>query len=83
LSTNYSALSELWNLDSHVEDHWAKLSNIQRVAILGNVPVPDITLVTLTLAMIKKTGILATTSENFCLRPINEWTKHQKVLNVN
>ena len=74
LERNRSALSEPWNFDDPIEDLWAKLSNIQRVATLGNVPIPDITIVTLTLAMIEKTGLLATTTEKFRLRPVDKWT---------
>ena len=51
------------------------ISNIQRIATLGHVPVPDITIITLTLAIsIEKTGLLATTTEKFRLRPTDEWT---------
>ncbi len=74
LERNRSALSEPWNFDLPIEDLWAKLANIQRVAVLGNVPIPEITIVTLTLAMIEKTGLLATTTEKFRLRPSADWT---------
>ena len=74
LERNRSALSEPWNFDSPIEDLWAKLANIQRVAALGGVPIPEITIVTLTLAMIEATGLLATTTEKFRLRPTAEWT---------
>lgn len=73
LERNRSALSEPWNFDEPIEDLWAKLANIQRIATLGNVPIPDITIVTLTLSMIEKTGLLATTTEKFRLRPVDEW----------
>ena len=74
LERNRSALSEPWNFDDPIEDLWAKLANIQGVATLGNVPIPEITIVTLTLAMIEKTGLLVTTTEKFRLRPVDEWT---------
>lgn len=74
LERNRAALSDPWNFDHPIEDLWAKISNIQRVASLGNVPIPDVTIVTLTLAMIEKTGLLATTTEKFRLRPVDEWT---------
>jgi hypothetical protein len=54
LENNRAALSEPWNLDDPIEDLWAKIANIQRVATFGNVPIVDITIITLTLAMIKK-----------------------------
>ena len=74
LERNRAALSEPWNLDEPIEDLWAKIANIQRVATLGHVPIPDITVITLTLAMLEKTGLLATTTEKFRLRPIDEWS---------
>ena len=75
LEINRLVLSEPWNLDDPLEDLWSKIANIQRIAMQGHVPTPDVTIITLTLAMIEKTGLLATTTENFCLlRPTEEWT---------
>lgn len=74
LERNRAALSEPWNLDDPIEDLWAKIANIQRVAALGQVPIPDITVITLTLAMLEKTGLLATTTEKFRLQPLDNWT---------
>lgn len=74
LEANRSALSAAWNFDDPIEDLWAKIANIQRVATFGNVPLADITVITLTLAMIEKTGLLASTTEKFRLRPPAEWT---------
>lgn len=52
-----------------------KIAHIQHVAALGHVPIPNITVLTLTLAMLESTGLLATTTTQKCrLRPINEWT---------
>jgi hypothetical protein len=74
LERNRAALSEPWNLDDPIEDLWAKIANIQRVAALGQVPIPNVTVITLTLAMLEKTGLLASTTEKFRLRPLDEWT---------
>lgn len=74
LELNRAALSTPWNFDDPIEDLWANLANIQRVATLGGLPIPDLTVITLTLAMIEKTGLLATTTEKFRLRPTTEWT---------
>ncbi|KAI2491411.1 hypothetical protein MHU86_23166 [Fragilaria crotonensis] len=74
LERNRAALSEPWNLDDPIEDLWAKIINIQRVAALGGLPIPDLTVITLTLAMIEKTGLLVTTTDKFRLRPTTEWT---------
>ena len=73
LEKNRAALPEPWNFDDPIEDLWAKIVNIQRVAAFGAVPIPDITIITLTLAMIEKTGLLSTATEEFRLRPITEW----------
>ena len=75
LENNRAALSVPWNFDDPIEDLWSKIANIQHVATFGNVPIADITVITLTLvAMIEKTGLLATTTEKFRLCPLNEWT---------
>ena len=74
LERNRSALSEPWNLDNPLEDLWSKIFNIQLIATLGHVPIPDITIITLTLSMIEKTGLLATTTEKWRLRPTEDWT---------
>jgi hypothetical protein len=74
LERNRSALSEPWNFDDPIEDLWSKIANIQRVATLGAIPIPDLTVITLTLAMIEKTGLLASTTEKFRLRPSADWT---------
>ena len=74
LENNRAALSEPWNFDEPIEDLWSKIINIQRVAAFGNVPIADITVITLTLSMIEKTGLLASTTEKFRLRPTAEWT---------
>ena len=74
LEANRDALSEPWNFDDPIEDLWDKIGNIKRVAALGQAPLTDVTIITLTLAMIEKTGLLATTTEKFRLRPVAEWT---------
>ena len=74
LETNRAALSTPWNFDDPIEDLWAKIANIQRVAAFGAVPIADVTIITLTLSMIEKTGLLASTTEKFRLRPLGEWT---------
>jgi hypothetical protein len=74
LEANRASLSEAWNFDDPIEDLWAKIANIQRVATFGDVPLADITIITLTLAMIEKTGLLTSTTDKFRLRPTNEWT---------
>ena len=65
LEHNRAALSEPWNLDDPIEDLWAKIANIQRVATLGLVPIPNVTVITLTLAMLEKTAFWPPPPKNF------------------
>ena len=74
LERNQTALSDPWNLFEPIKDLWVTIANIQHLAALGNVPIPDVTVITLTLAMIESTGLLATTTEKFCLRPLADRT---------
>ena len=74
LEINRGALSGPWNFDDPIEDLWDKIENIKRIATLGQAPLTDVTIITLTLAMIEKTGLLASTTEKFRLRPVAEWT---------
>lgn len=47
-------LSETWNFDNPIKDcWWAKTAYIQCGATFGAMPIADITIITLTLAMIK------------------------------
>ena len=69
LERNRTALSEPWNLDEPIEDLWAKISNIQRIAALGQVPSPNLTVITLTLATPQKKR-----PPGSQYRQIDEWT---------
>ena len=69
LEKNRAALSEPWNFDNPIEDLWAKIVNIQRVATFGNAPIADITIITLTLAMIEKPVFLQPQLKSFTFIP--------------
>lgn len=45
LECNRAALSKPWNLGDPIEDLWAKIANIQRVATLGALPIPDLAVI--------------------------------------
>ena len=64
LERNCSALSEPWNFDAPMEDLLVKIAYIQHLVLCRKVPNPNITIITLTLAMIEKTGLLSTITEN-------------------
>lgn len=74
LEANRASLSDHWNPDEPLEQLWTKMTNISRIATAGGSPITAVAAITLTLAMFEKSGLLATTTEKFRLRPLQEWT---------
>jgi hypothetical protein len=76
MEKNRAALPDPRNLDDRIVDFWAKIaSNIQRVATFGKRPHCRYHIITHTLAMFEKTGLLLIAAEKFCLRPSDDkWT---------
>jgi len=74
LEANRLNLSTAWNPDAPIEDLWGSVANIRRVASAGQSPIDDISAINILLTMFEKSGLLATTTEKFRLRPTNEWT---------
>lgn len=74
LEKNRAALSTPWNPDAPLENLWARITEIQRIATAGNAPIPDVAAITLTLAMFEKSGLLTTTTQQWRVKPINTWT---------
>ena len=65
MEKNRAALLDPWNLDDRIVDFWAKIaSNIQRVATFGKRPHCRYHIITHTLAMFEKTGLLLITAES-------------------
>ena len=74
LEANRLNLSTAWNPDAPIEDLWGSVANIRRVASAGQSPIDDISAINILLTMFEKSGLLATTTEKFRLRPTDEWT---------
>jgi len=74
LERNRASLSVPWNPEAPLEELWAKIEDTRRVAIAGGAEINDLTIITLTLAMFEKSGLLSHTTQMFRLRPIAEWT---------
>lgn len=74
VETNRNALSTPWNPDEPIETLWKRIAEIRRVAAAGNEPITEVTAITLTVAMIEKTGLLSDATKAWRLRPLAEWT---------
>lgn len=74
LEANRLRLSTAWNPDAPIEDLWGSVANIRRVASEGHAAISDLTTINLLLTMFETSGLLATTTEKFRLRPTDEWT---------
>jgi hypothetical protein len=60
-----------------LEELWSKIDDVRRIATAGaGAPINDVTVITLTLAMFEKSGLLSHTTQMFCLSPIDECTMH-------
>jgi len=53
-----------------LEELWSKIDDARRIATAGGAPLHDVTVITLTLAMFEKSGLLSHTTQMFRLRPI-------------
>jgi hypothetical protein len=74
LERNRASLSLPWNPEAPLEELWSKIDDARRIATAGGAPINDVTVITLTLAMFEKSGLLSHTTQMFRLRPIGEWT---------
>jgi hypothetical protein len=74
IETNRNELSTPWNPDDPLENLWKRIGEIQRVAMAGGAPITDVAAITLTLAMFEKSGLLATTTQLWRVKPVLQWT---------
>jgi hypothetical protein len=74
LETNRTSLSDGWNPDELLENLWRKIIEVQRIATSGGAPITDVAAITLTLAMFKKSGLLGTTTQQWRVCPVAQWT---------
>jgi hypothetical protein len=74
LEANRTALSDPWNPDEPIENLWTKMFEIQRIATAGAAEISDVAVITLTLAMFENSGLLGTTTQQWRVRPVAQWT---------
>ena len=74
LEANRVCLSDPWNPDVPIEVLWSKIDDIKQLALDGNDAISDIAIITLTLAMFEKSGLLPTATQQWRFKPIIEWT---------
>ena len=74
IEENRQSLSTPWNPDEPIEILWKRIAEIRRVATAGAEPITDVMAITLTVAMIEKTGLLTDATKAWRLRPLAEWT---------
>jgi hypothetical protein len=67
---NRLELSRPWNPDSPIEELWASVNNILRLARNGHANILEVTTITILLAMFETSGLLGSTTEKFRLRDI-------------
>jgi hypothetical protein len=53
---------------------WKKIVEIQRIATVGGAPITDVAAITLTLAMFEKSGLLSTTTQQWRVKQVANWT---------
>jgi hypothetical protein len=74
LENNRASHSDPWNPDNPIEMLWKKFVKIQCIAAAGGAPITDMAAITLTLAMFEKSGLLSTTTQQWRVKPIAQWT---------
>jgi len=74
LEVNRLELSKPWNPESPIEELWASVDNILRLARNGYADISEVTAITILLAMFETSGLLGSTTEKFRLKDTSEWT---------
>jgi hypothetical protein len=69
-----SELSKPWNPDSPIEELWASVDNIIRLAHNGHDNISEVTTITILLATFETSGLLGSTTNKFRLRDTSERT---------
>jgi hypothetical protein len=78
IDRNRERLHETWAPDTPIEDLWAKLAEIQRMALAAQEAIPDSAVIRATLTTFEKTGVFTTACEKWRDKPDIDWT----VLNI-
>ena len=83
IEANRLALSTPWNPDRPIEDLWASVDAIRRIAEDGKAPITEVSTISLLLDMFETSGLLSTTTEKFRLSEPSQWTLAQFKKEIN
>ena len=74
IEANRLALSTPWNPDKPIEDLWASVDTIRRIAEDGFAPITEVTTISLLLDMFETSGLLSSTTEKYRLSEPSSWS---------
>jgi hypothetical protein len=74
IEANRLALSTLWNPDKPIEDLWASVNTIRRIAEDGFAPITEVTTISLLLDMFETFRMLSSTTEKYRLSEPSSWS---------
>ena len=77
IEANRLALSTPWNPDRPIEDLWAGVDTIRRIAEDGHAPITEVTAISLLLDMFEASGLLSSTTEKYRLSEPSSWSLEQ------
>ena len=77
IEANRLALSTPWNPDRPIEDLWASVDTIRRIAEDGQAPITEVTAISLLLDMFEASGLLSSTTEKYRLSEPSNWSLEQ------
>jgi len=83
IEANRLALSTPWNPDRPIEDLWASVDTLRRIADDGKAPITEVTTISLLLNMFETSGLLSSTTEKFRLSEPSTWTLEQCKQQIN
>ena len=74
IEANRLALSTPWNPDRPIEDLWASVDTIRRIAEDGQAPITEVTAISLLLDIFKTSGLLRSTTEKNRFSEPSSWS---------
>jgi hypothetical protein len=74
IKANRLALSTPWNPDRPIEDLWASIDTICRIADDGKAPITEVSTISILLDMLETSGLFSSTTEKFRLSEPSTWT---------
>jgi hypothetical protein len=74
LETNRARFSAEWPPEDPIETLWLRIREVQRYATAGNEPIPDATVLRLTLPTLENTGVFVSAAERWREKDDGVWT---------